>query len=427
MNRVSNKKLLVITYYWPPCGGPGSIRPVKFAKYLPEYGFEPLILTCKKIAYHSIDQELDKDITGIKIYRTESFDPARILYLLGMRIYEPRKWQLPIKRSLNFPDNKTGWIPFAYNAGKGVEFDCIFVTAPPFSAFITGYLLSKKICKPLILDFRDAWLEFPFMPYKNKLQKEFVSYWEEKVVHCASLIIVVSEGIKAALISRYPEITKKIYVIPNGYDPTDFPEIASPEKFTISYLGTIRKERNPETFLKAVQNFLNENHLPPSKIEVKFIGHISREYLEMIKQYPFTKVFGHLAYHEALKEFGTAHLAFITTTGSEFFFASRQNEYLATGLPIISCGKSEGFFILKQAHDKGYPVKLFDYDDINGMKNEISNIHDDYIHDRIRKAPHPFPEYTRQNLAHKLAELIKEKLCAKQNMLNRRFDSNYKP
>ncbi len=410
MNSVLRKKLLIISYYWPPCGGPGSIRPLKFAQFLPDYGIKPIILTRKNIVYHSIDIELGRNLNNIEIHRTESLDPARILYILGLRGYQPKKWQVPIKKSLNFPDNKVGWIPFAYNDALKIDFDYVFVTAPPFSSFITGYLLAKKTRKPLILDFRDAWLEFPFMRYENRLQKNFVTFWEKKVTDNASLIITVSEGIKKSLISRYPSIENKIYIIPNGYDPNDFPNIAMPEKFTISYLGTIRKERNPETFLNAVQDFLQENRLSTNDIEVKFIGHITDEYFKMIKQYSFAKILGHLTYYKAIKEFCAAHLAFIITTGDEFFFASRQNEYLASGLPIISCGKSEGFFILNQACARGYPVKLFDYNDTDKIKTEISEIYLKYRHNEIRKLPHPFPEYTRQNLTRQLAELINEEL-----------------
>ncbi|MEO0190394.1 MAG: glycosyltransferase, partial [candidate division WOR-3 bacterium] len=369
------EKLLLISYYWPPCGGPGSIRPVKFAQYLPEFGIEPIILTRKDIAYHSIDKNLGSDLKNIKIYRTESLDPARILYLLGMHIYKPRKWQVPIKRTLNFPDNKTGWIPFAYNLGQKIEFDYIFVTAPPFSAFITGYFLARKTKKPLILDFRDAWLEFPFLPYKNRFQKHFVSIWEKKVVDCAHLLITVSESIKKSLLTRYPELENKIYTIPNGYDPNDFTEKSFPEKFTISYLGTIRKERNPEPFLIAMERFIKESLISSDKIEIKFIGHVEQEYLKIIKKYPFTRVLGHLSYKEAIKEFSFAHLSLMITTGDEYFFPSRQNEYLACGLPIISCGKSEGLFILKQALSHGYPVKFYEYGDTTGIKNELSNFY----------------------------------------------------
>jgi len=401
------KRLLIVSYYWPPCGGPGSLRPVKFAKYLPDYGIEPIILTRKDIAYHSIDTELGKDLKNFKIYRTESFDPARILYILGMRKYQPKKWQVPIKKSLNFPDNKVGWIPFAYKEALRIDFDYIFVTAPPFSAFITGYILAKKTDKPLILDFRDAWLEFPFIRYENKFQKRFVSYWEKKVVEFASLVITVSEDIKGSLVMRCPKIKNKIYVIPNGYDPNDFSHSTLPEKFTISYLGTIREERNPEPFLLAVEKFIKETGLSPDCVEIKFIGHIEEEYVKLIKRYPYTKIFGHLPYRQALKEFCNAHLVLMITTGDDFFFPSRQNEYLASGLPIISCGISGGLFILEQAEKQGYPVHFYEYDNIIGMKEIMRDYYVKYKYNKIKRSPHPLPEYTRQNLTAKLTHLLR--------------------
>lgn len=400
------KRLLLITYYWPPCGGPGSIRPIKFAKYLPDNGIEPIILTRKEIAYHSIDHELGSDLKDIKIYKTHSLDPARILYLFGMHVYKPKKWQLPIKKTLNFPDNKIGWIPFAYNAGLKIDVDYIFVTAPPFSSFIAGYFLAKRTNKPLILDFRDAWLEFPFMRYESQLQRKFVSYWERKVVEYASLVITVSDDIKNSLVYRYPQIKTKIYVIPNGYDPNDFSHPPFPEKFTISYLGTIREERNPETFLLAVEKFIKETKLSSDSIEIKFIGHIEEEYIKLIKKYSYTRILGHLSYHQALKEFCNAHIALMITTGDDFFFPSRQNEYLASGLPIISCGVSRGLFIFNKAADKGYPVYIFEYENIIGMKEKLHELYVSYKYNKINISPHPLPEYTRQNLTARFANLL---------------------
>jgi glycosyltransferase involved in cell wall biosynthesis len=409
MGKLSSKnlrRLLMISYYWPPCGGPGSLRPVKFAKYLPNYGIEPIILTRKDIAYHSIDTELGKDLKNLKIYRTESLDPARILYILGMREYKPKRWQVPIKKSLNFPDNKIGWIPFAYYKALIIDFDYIFVTGPPFSSFITGYLLSKKTGKPLILDFRDAWLEFPFLRYENKLQRRLVAYWEKKVVKSASLIITVSENIKRSLIFRCPEIENRIFIIPNGYDPEDFSDVPFPEKFTIAYLGTIREERNPQPFLEAVEQFLKEANISSEEVQVKFIGHIEEEYLKIINKYSFTKTFGHLSYKEAIKEFCKAHVALMITTGDDFFFPSRQNEYLASGLPIICSGWSDGLSILKEAFENGYPVSFFEYENVIGMKGEIHYTYVQYKHNKIKRNPYMVPEYTRQSLTKKLVDLL---------------------
>lgn len=404
------RKILLLTYYWPPCGGPGSLRPVKFAKYLPDYGFEPIILTRKDIAYHSPDQELGKDLKGLRIYRTESFDPARILYLIGKHQYKPHKWERPIKSILNFPDNKIGWIPFAYNAGLKISFDFIFVTAPPFSAFITGYLIKKKTKRPLILDFRDAWLEFPFMPYKIYLQKRFVSYWEGKVTQIADLIIVVNENIRKALVNRFPQLEEKIFVIPNGYDPDDFPSVPSPEKFTLVYLGTIRRERNPEVILRALDNFIKERKIPEETIEMKFIGYVDREFLDLMKSYSFVRILGYLPYSRAIGEFCSAHLAVLITTGDDFFFPSRQIEYLASGLPIICCGSSAGIGILKEAFQKGYPGWVYNYGDLKGIKERISEIYARYKSGTIKRAENPFLKYTRKNLTEQLVGLIEKRI-----------------
>ena len=397
---------MIISYYWPPLGGPGSLRPVKFSKYLPEFGITPTVLTRKNIAYHSIDEELIKDAGDIKTIRTESLDPARLLYLFGMRIYRPRIWQKPIKRSLNFPDHKIAWLPFAYNAGIKLDFDRIFVTAPPFSSFIIAYLIAKKTGKPLILDFRDAWIEFPFLPY-TRLQKKFVAYWEKKLTDFAPLIIAVDENIKTSLIKRYPQIEKKISVIPNGYDPDDFMVSEKPDVFTIAYLGTVREERDPTNFLNAVEKLIEEKNLSPDDVEVKFIGHIEELFLNKIKKYTFTRVYGHLPYKKALKEFSSSHLALMTTTGSSYFFPSRQNEYLASHLPVIICGKSRGLHLLEYAFKRGYPGWFYGFNDIDGMKKKLIELYSAFKKGTILRGETPYRQYTRRALTEKLAGLIK--------------------
>ncbi len=407
-------KLLIISYYWPPLGGPGAIRPVKFAKYLPRFGFEPVVITRKAIAYHSLDGSLGQETEHVRTIRTESLDPARICYLAGMRLYRPRSWHVPVKKALNFPDSKFPWIPFAYQAGLKVDFDAIFVTAPPFSSFIAGYLLAKKTGKPLVLDFRDAWLEFPFMKYDTRTQKEFVSYWEEKVCRSAAQIIVVDENIRDILAAKYSGQRSKIHVIPNGYDPDDFTAAALPDTFTVSYLGTVRKERNPENFLKAIDELIREKRLASSDIKLKFIGHVEKHYLDLISPYGFAKCLGHLHYREALREFSSAHAALMVTTGDEYFFPSRQIEYLAAGLPIIVCGKSPGVHRLESAFSRGYPGWVFDYADRAGLKQKLMDLYGRFKRREIVRHETPFKEYTRQNLTGKLCDLIK-KVCRQDN------------
>lgn len=400
------KKLLLISYYWPPCGGPGSLRPVKFAKYLAAFGIEPVVLTRRDIAYHSLDRELARDVEGVRTIRTESLDPARLAYLLGLRRYQPRTWEGPIKKILNFPDNKTPWLPFACAAGARLDYDAIYVTGPPFSSFIAGYLLARRSGKPLILDFRDAWREFPFMPYTNRPEKMLVEYWERKLTRAARAITTVDENIRDLLVKKYPDISSRTSVIPNGYDPDDFREVRKPGRFTISYLGTIRKERDPSSLLRAVAELVADGKIPEPQADVKFIGHIEEEYARAIGAYRFTRMLGHLPYSSALQEFCAAHLAVLITKGAEYFFPSRQLEYLASGLPIIVCGRSPGAHRLTEAFRIGYPGWIYDFDDIPGMKNKILEIYKKFTRSEEFRGTVPFPDLTRKKLTGKLAGVI---------------------
>ncbi len=398
----------MLSYYWPPLGGPGALRPVKFAKYLPDHGIYPTVVTRKDIAYHSRDSSLANDVPGIAVIRTDSLDPARVLYQLGMRDYRVKGWHDHVKRAVNLPDSKTPWAPFAYNAARRIAFDCVFVTAPPFSAFITAYYLAKTADKPLIVDFRDAWLEYPFMPYRGHFQKRLVRHWERKIVHSAKAITVVDDNIKNVLVRKYPEIAARISVIPNGYDPDDFQRVTRPEVFTISYIGTIRDERDPGHVLRAVDAFREESHIPASSIKFRFIGHVEERYLPAIGKYPFVETSGHLPYKEALRAFCNSHLSVLITTGSEYFFPSRQNEYLASGLPVMVCGKSKGLHVLESAFKKGYPGWIHGFGDIQGMKETISAIYRKYKRGAVMTGRTPYTELTRQNLTGVLAELIKQ-------------------
>lgn len=407
---IPDKTLLMITYYWPPLGGPGSLRPVKFAKYLPRFGIMPKIITCKEIAYHSHDGSLADDVPGIDVTRTDSLDPARLMYRLGMRNYRVKDWHGTIKRAVNLPDNKLPWAPFAYRAGKRKDFDQIFVTGPPFSAFITGYCLAKSTGKPLIADFRDAWLEYPFMRYEGPIQKGFVRYWEEKIVRSAEVITVVDDNIKSALADRYPQYAGKISVISNGFDPDDFVPTERPRAFTISYLGTIRPERDPENVLRAVGRFCATKRVGADKIRFKFIGHVEERFLRRMRNNTLVETTGHLPYKDAIREFCNSHLAVMITTGSEYFFPSRQQEYLASGLPVIVCGRSKGLHVMADAFKEGYPGWIFDFDDIEGMSKRICHVYQKWATGSIIKGKTPYKEYTRENLTGALAEVIRQKV-----------------
>lgn len=404
-----DKTLLMLAYYWPPLGGPGALRPVKFAKYLPRFGITPKIVTRRDISYHSYDPSLAADAAGIKVTRTESLDPARVLYRLGMRDYRVKDWHGVVKRAVNVPDNKLPWAPFAYDAARKMAFDAILVTAPPFSAFITGYYLARRTGRPFIADFRDAWLEYPFIRYRGPFQKGFVRLWEAKIVAAAEWITVVDENIREALAARYPKHRGKISVIPNGYDPDDFAPSGRPEVFTISYLGTVRAERDPGNVLRAVDGLLAKR-IGLGKVRFKFIGHVEERFHARLRDVAYVELTGHLPYKDALREFCRSHVAVMITTGSEYFFPSRQQEYLASGLPVIVCGRSKGLHVMADAFRRGYPGWFYDLGDVDGMSRRIWQLYQRWQAGSVIRGKTPYQEYTREKLAGVLAQIIKQKV-----------------
>ena len=266
-------------------------------------------------------------------------------------------------------------------------------------------MISLRSGKPLILDFRDAWVEFPFLPYLG-VQKKFAAYMEKKIADHASLITVVDNNIKEILIKKYSSIKNKVHVIPNGYDPCDFSVPETPKKFTLSYLGTIRSERDPENILRAANELIETGRIKSTDICVKFIGHIEDQYRQMIQRYSFTQITGHKPYISALHEFSAAHAAILITTGNEFFFPSRQNEYLASGLPIIVNGRSKGIHLLTEAFNKGYPGWTYDFNDIDGIRNKIFELFIALQKNCLIRGQTPYTDLTREKLTHKLASLI---------------------
>jgi hypothetical protein len=168
----------------------------------------------------------------------------------------------------------------------------------------------------------------------------------------------------------------------------------------------MRDERNPKTIMSAIERFRDDNNIEEDNIRLRFIGHVEPKYLDLIKRYGFAKTTGHMPYQKAIKNFCASHLAILVTTGSEFFFPSRQNEYLASGLPVVVCGESKGLHLFENAFKQGYPGWIFDYHDIDGMSERISDVYKKYKKGKVVKGITPYKRYTRENLTRRLAELI---------------------
>jgi glycosyltransferase involved in cell wall biosynthesis len=255
------RRLLVVSYYFPPMGHTGVTRIAKFTKYLPQFGWDPTVLTVGDVGYFAHDYALLEEVleAGVQVERTRTLDPLRLLRT-------ERAARLPADRSRRLmrnvthafmqPDNKVGWKRFAMKrAGELIQsggFDAILATAPPFTDFLIGLELQQKYGLPLVVDYRDPWTESRNQFYATPLHRGYASRLEETVLKNADSVVVANRRIKERLIARYPFLTHtNVHIIASGFDPQDFRIAARyplprPQKLRFTYSGSFDGGRTPK-------------------------------------------------------------------------------------------------------------------------------------------------------------------------------------
>jgi len=236
------RRLLVVSYYTPPLGLSGVMRVTKLCKFLPEAGWQPLILTVKPVAYYYYDPRLLDDLKASRVYRTESADPNRLLNLVRSKT---KKLTPALAHGLGagprllnhvlFPDSKVGWLPFGSVAGRHIidreKPAAIFATAPPFTALLLGVRLKAHAHVPLAADFRDPW-PTGFAPPPPHLRAALRRVRRYAVEH-SDLVLAVNDGTARA-------VGPRCEVLDNGFDPTDFDvEPAKLDGFSVVHVGNL--------------------------------------------------------------------------------------------------------------------------------------------------------------------------------------------
>ncbi|MFW6101648.1 MAG: glycosyltransferase, partial [Bacteroidota bacterium] len=272
------KKVLIVTYYWPPGSGPGVQRFLKMSKFLYAFGWEPVILTVKNGSYPSTDPSLTKDIPEkLQIFKTKTIEPFSLYNKLtggkgkqvgvGLIGFQHKtnllkKISLFIRANIFLPDARRGWIPFAFKKAKYLhsknKLHAVVTTGPPHSTHFIGLKLKKKFSLPWLVDMRDPWTNnffnkaLPRTRYTKKLEKKF----EDKILTNADFITTVSPGLK----KEFQDRNQNIQVIYNGYDQEDIPEPAQykSSEFSLSYIGNLKPNQNIPALWKAIKEMEDE-------------------------------------------------------------------------------------------------------------------------------------------------------------------------
>lgn len=415
-------KVLVIAYYFPPMGLSGVQRTLKFVKYLPNHGWEPTVLTVTPTAYYALDYGMLRELTesNIRTIRTNSLDPTR-LFESGKPVKMPheklRNFLGAISQAIFVPDNKVGWKHDAIKAGRKLlqeeEFNVIFSTAPPYTCHLIGAALSKEFNIPLIIDYRDAWVDNPLHLYITPFHKMLHQKLEKRVLKTSNRIITINRRIKEVMLRRYRFLSyNDIAIIPQGYDPEDYRvdnafKLPVSKKMRFTYTGTFYRNRTPKYFLRALSEAIKERPDIGKKIESVFIGTFRKENLAMIESLGLTdvvKVFGYLDHKSTVRYLMTSDVLWMTIgngKGEDQISTGKLFEYIGSRKPILGL-VPDG--IAKSTILESGGGKALNPDDVAGIKKAILEYYGLWEKKRLPKIPFEFAQaFDRVRLTGELA------------------------
>jgi glycosyltransferase involved in cell wall biosynthesis len=418
-------KVLIVTYYWPPSGGAGVQRWLKFSKYLPQFGWEPVILTVDTdyAAYPAVDTSLESDIpAGIKVFRTKATD--------WFRIYGNDKSRVPsagfannmdnslkgkisrfIRGNFFIPDPRKGWNKFAVaKASELIEKEGIkhiITTSPPHSTQLIGLELKKRF--PVIkwiADMRDPWTDIYYynLFYPTRLSKKIDLNYERSVLKNADIITTVGPSLGKDFESKIPGIGSKIKIIHNGYDESDFENVpAEPAgRFTLSYTGTLSASYPVEGFAKAIQTVKSRGN----DILLKFTGLISETHKEYFvsmlgkNNLEFIPYSDHKTVVKQMLSSSMQLLVIAMHPGNKSFLSGKLFEYIASGKPVLCLGPADGD--AAQILESSGFGKCFEYDDSVSIADFILNT----INNSPSAGQTPPSRFSRRYLAGEIAAML---------------------
>ncbi|MBI9055290.1 MAG: glycosyltransferase family 4 protein [Bacteroidales bacterium] len=428
------KKVLIITYYWPPSGGAGVQRWLKFAKYLPEFGIDPIIYTPSNPESTVDDFTLLNDVAeDIEVIKRKIFEPYSIYKIFTWKnqsqkvnqglISEHKKTSLLenisvwMRGNLFIPDARKYWIKpsvrFLSKYLKENKIDAIITTGPPHSMHLIGMQLKEKLGIPWVADFRDPWTKVDYYhllkigKWADKKHRKL----EKEVVSSANLVLTVSESWAKDL----KELgAGNVKFITNGYDKKDFEnlKVRIDDEFSIVHIGTIHKERNPNNLWKAISQLLDINPDFKQKLKIRLVGKVDFSILEEIKNYRLDSYVERISYvphneiPSLMKKSRVLLLLISRFDGSSGMIPGKVFEYLASERPILALGNSKGDTakLISQLNIGD----VLEYENIDRIKTSLVDLFEKYKTQADIKPTVGIEKYNRRNLTGDLVEILNE-------------------
>lgn len=419
-NNASQKKnVLMVAYLFPPLGGSGALRPLKLAKYLPEFGWRPLILTVDNPDwYHARDPELlDELAPETLIFRSSMVKAAWIYRMFNpFRIRRIDQW---VRKYLMHPDEQIGWLPLAchkaFDVVRRYRVKAVYSTSGPLTDHLVAYFVKKKFGIPWIAEFRDEWFEAPYLQLPTKWHQNIHLILERKVVINADTVIAMAPTFNRFL-RKHSKTEKKFVTLTAGYDPLDFvpDETATPafkdaDTFLTVFTGLFYDSFRPKGFIQAVSQLIADGSIPKDEVQILFVGSNRSDGLDRVDEYGICEFVGFLPRKQVLKILHVADvlLLLLSKERGAGVIPSKTFEYLAVSKPILALvpENSDAAEIVQ----KSGSGLVADFGDVGKMQSAFLELYRRWKSKKKHSAGLPLAgsgQYNQRNISGKLADLL---------------------
>ena len=423
----SKKKVLIITYYWPPSGGSGVQRWLKFSKYLRDFNIEPVIYTVDNPSYPINDTSLESEIPlGLEVLKQPIFEPNFFLSIFGNNkkkesagFLNPNPTLLGrffqyVRANYFIPDARKFWIKpsvkFLSNYLKNNKIDAIITTGPPHSMHLVGLALRDKFKIKWISDFRDPWTEIDYfqqLPLTKKAKKKHHQL-EQEVLEKSDMVIVVGETMK----KKFLKHNHNIEVLTNGFDSYENSlTIELDSNFSITHVGLMNADRNPTILWEVLYEISSENIDFKNNLRIKFIGKIDDTVIQDIQVFNPKNIvrIPYLDHKEVRKYQASSQVLLLSINqvpNAKGIITGKIFEYLQAKRPILGIGPEDG--------DAAAILKKTNAGNIVGFNNKIElkaavlKLYKDFKEEKLFVKSINVEQFHRKNITRQLAQVIKK-------------------
>ncbi len=418
-------RVLIITYYWPPAGGPGVQRWLKFVKYLGEFDIEPVVFTVANPSYPIIDHSLQEEVpTDVEVLTQRIWEPNTLLNKGGQKksagFLEQKRSVLGsfmkyVRANFFIPDARKFWIAPSVKTLRDFlqknPVEVVITTGPPHSVHLIGLELVKQLPLKWLADFRDPWTEIDYFHNLPLTKRSLIKHQrlEKQVVEKADAVVVVGN----TMADSYKKLNQNTHVITNGYDDSKESKPASLDvKFSLVHIGMLNADRNHDILWKALGELCSENSEFKEDLELKFIGKTTEGVQQSAKLYKLESCCHYIDYvehHEVLSYQQNAQLLLLLVNrvpSAKGIITGKIFEYLQARRPILAIAPEDGdLAAILNTTQAGICI---DFSDMVTLKETILKWYHQFKSNTLAVDSTGIERYHRKNLTQELASILKQ-------------------